>query len=593
MSTDMTFIAKLACATAVLCVASTAVCGSPTWVTESNRAAAKLLAVQAKYAPEGVSAYGLEGHDAEILDLRAGVVPRQEKDLEAVAREFSAALNSETDTRVRADLEILLKSTEDQRATLELNDRMMLPYFDLPQALYVGFQKLLDQRTAKERYPAALVRLKRYTGAEKGYEPITTLARARIEERLGDNTLTAPWSVEVKEELKNQDQYLSGIRELLTKSGLKGWRKDFAVLSTQFDAYGVWVRTTVLPRARPTNLLPPQIYADNLKNFGVTADPRELIDRALFTFAQTRDEMQALSAVIARQHGWNSADYRDVIRELKKARVPNDRLMEVYRDRLAAIEAIVRAQHLISLPDRKAVIRFATPAETVRLPAPHLSIPRLLGNTGEAGEFVLPTSNPNAESKAEMDDFNYDAITWDLTAHEARPGHELQFAAMIEEGVSTARALFAFNSANVEGWALYAEGFVKPYLSPEAQLGVLEARLMRAARAFLDPLLNLGLMQPDEAKRILMQEVVMSEPLAKEEIDRYTFTFPGQATAYFFGYSKLEALRARTEITLGPKFTAQSYHDFIIAQGLLPPELLEKAVLEGYVKVRESVAQNP
>src|SRR4029077_3951003 len=127
------------------------------------------------------------------------------------------------------------------------------------QALYVGFQKLLDQRTAKERYPAALVRLKRYTGAEKGYEPITTLARARIEERLGDSTLTAPWSVEVQEELKNQDQYLSGIHELLTKSGLKGWRKDFAVLSAQFDAYGAWVRTTILPRARPTNLLPPQI----------------------------------------------------------------------------------------------------------------------------------------------------------------------------------------------------------------------------------------------------------------------------------------------------------------------------------------------
>ena len=102
-----------------------------------------------------------------------------------------------------------------------------------------------------------------------------------------------------------------------------------------------------------------------------------------------------------------------------------------------------------------------------------MSQPRLLGNTGEPGEFVIPTSNPNADSKAEMDDFTYDAITWDLTAHEARPGHELQFAAMLEAGVSTARAVFAFNSANVEGWGLYSEQLVKPYLSPEGQLGVL------------------------------------------------------------------------------------------------------------------------
>ena len=157
---------------------------------------------------------------------------------------------------------------------------------------------------------------------------------------------------------------------------------------------------------------------------------------------------------------------------------------------------------------------------------------------------------------------------------------------MIEHGVSTARAVFAFNSANVEGWGLYAEAITKPYLSPEAQLGVLEARLHRAARAFLDPMLNLGLMQPAEAKRILMEEVMLSEPLAKEEVDRYTFQLPGQATAYFYGYSKLEALRAKTQLALGPKFDALSYHDFILAQGLLPPELLEKAVTEYYVKPR-------
>jgi uncharacterized protein (DUF885 family) len=191
-----------------------------------------------------------------------------------------------------------------------------------------------------------------------------------------------------------------------------------------------------------------------------------------------------------------------------------------------------------------------------------------------------------------MDDFNYDAITWDLTAHEARPGHELQFAAMLEHGVSTARAVFAFNSANVEGWALYAEAFMKPYLSPEAQLCVLEARLMRAARAFLDPMLNLGMLKPEDVKRILMQDVVLSEPFAKEEVDRYSFTAPGQATSYFFGYSKLEALRARADLALGAKFAPQSYHDFIIAQGLLPPDLLEKAVMDGYVKSQLQVLGN-
>jgi uncharacterized protein (DUF885 family) len=59
---------------------------------------------------------------------------------------------------------------------------------------------------------------------------------------------------------------------------------------------------------------------------------------------------------------------------------------------------------------------------------------------------------------------------------------------------------------------------------------------------------------------------------------------PGQATSYFFGYSKLETLRAKTELAMGERFNTQAYHDFIVAQGLLPPELLEQAVMQDYVK---------
>ena len=147
-----------------------------------------------------------------------------------------------------------------------------------------------------------------------------------------------------------------------------------------------------------------------------------------------------------------------------------------------------------------------------------------------------------------MDDFNYDAIAWTLTAHEARPGHELQFAGMLERGVSTARVVFAFNSANVEGWALYAEAVMKQYLPPEGQLGALQMRMMREARAFLDPMLNLGLIEPAAAQRFLMDEVMLSEPMAKQEVDRYTFNAPGQATSYFYGYSRLNALRTRVEL---------------------------------------------
>jgi uncharacterized protein (DUF885 family) len=320
-------------------------------------------------------------------------------------------------------------------------------------------------------------------------------------------------------------------------------------------------------------------------------DPHEIMARALASYQQTRSELEPLARRIAEQHGWSKTDYRDVIRELKKQRIPDDQLLKFYTGRLEQIEAIVRRENFVTLPNRKAVIRLATLAESAAGPAPHLDPPRLIGNTGEPAEFVLPTSNPNAKPGSVMDDFNYDAIAWTLTAHEARPGHELQFAGMMEHGVSVARVIFALNSANVEGWALYAEAALKRYLPPEGQLGTLQMRMMREARAFLDPMLNLGMIEPDAAQRFLMEEVMLSEPMAKQEVDRYTFQAPGQATAYFYGYSRLNAMRTRLELALAGRFDEHRYHDFIVAQGPLPFDLLEQAVNEEFLGARPASGQ--
>jgi uncharacterized protein (DUF885 family) len=211
--------------------------------------------------------------------------------------------------------------------------------------------------------------------------------------------------------------------------------------------------------------------------------------------------------------------------------------------------------------------------------------PPFLHNTGQRGEFVLPMNIPSATGGAEekYDDFTFDAVAWTLTSHEARPGHELQFDSMVEHGVSLARALFAFNSTNVEGWGLYSEYIMKPYMPLEGQLMSLDHRLMRATRAFVDPELQSGKLTPEQVYKILENDVVLSHALATEEVERYTFRAPGQANSYFYGYTKLLALRKDTEAALGKKFDQKKFHDFILAQGLLPPDLMRKAVMEDFI----------
>jgi len=284
--------------------------------------------------------------------------------------------------------------------------------------------------------------------------------------------------------------------------------------------------------------------------------------------------------------------YRDVIRELKKQQLVGDAILPFYENRLHQIEKIIVDQKLVTLPDRPARIRIATAAETAQQPAPHMQPPPFLHNTGQKGEFVLPLNIPATGGKAaeQYDDFTYDAAAWTLTAHEARPGHELQFDSMLEHGVSLARVRYAMNSTNAEGWGLYSEYLVKPFMPPEGQLVSLDLRLQRAARAFLDPELQAGKITTDEAYRVLQNDVVLSHAMAQQEVERYTYRSPGQATSYFYGYTRLLELRKDVEAALGSKFDALKFHDFILAQGLLPPDLMREAVMKDFVPAQRGQA---
>jgi uncharacterized protein (DUF885 family) len=302
-------------------------------------------------------------------------------------------------------------------------------------------------------------------------------------------------------------------------------------------------------------------------------------------FTQYQSEMAPLAAQIAKAGGYPSNDYRAVIAELKKRQITGEAILPFYEKRLHEIERIIVAKNLVTLPNRPAIIRLATPAETAQQPAPHMSPPPFLHNTGQRGQFVLPLNIPSATGGAEdkYDDFTFDAVAWTLTAHEARPGHELQFDSMVEHGVSLARALYAFNSTNAEGWGLYAEYIMQPYEPVDGQLMTLQLRLLRAARAFLDPELQSGAVTEAQAYAVLEKDVMLSHAFAKEEVERFTFRSPGQANSYFYGYTRLLALRKETEAALGQKFDAKKFHDFILGQGLLPPDLMRAAVLEDFL----------
>ena len=553
---------------------------TPAWVARSDADAQPLLKVLADFNPEFASQFGFPGYDDKAIDLKPNVGERSRAAMTAARDELQKNLATETDADVRQDLQIMIKAADRNIEDSKLNEQYLLPYTDVGQTVFQGEFTLLQDQVAAARRPSALKRLKCYVGMTAGCTPVTKEAEALFQAKLSNPKLIGPYKDEVEQNLANTARYVDGIRKLYAKYKIDGAGPALDALQKQLNAYDAWVKSTVLPHARTDFRLPPAMYINNLEQVGLDISPQDLIKQAELEFVQTQAQMQMMAPDVAKAEGINAIDYRDVVKGLKTQQLDRDSIEPYYHDVIGKIQDIIRQQGIVSLPNREMIMRVASEAESAQEPAPHMDPPPLINNHGERGSFVLPLGNPpngKGDNQA-YDDFTCKSCAWTLVAHEGRPGHELQFSAMVEHGVSLARSLFAFNSVNVEGWALYSEYMMMPYEPKGGQMIALQLRLLRAARAFLDPMLNLGLITHDRAHDILVNDVGLSEAFAREELDRFTFRSPGQATAYFYGYTRLLELRAHAQIELGSKFNLKQFNDFLISRGLLPPDQLAEAV---------------
>ena len=220
---------------------------TPGWVSKSNQNAQVLLNITARYYPESAGQYGMSGLDDKIIDLTPKSDERRTQELRRALKTLRARLDGETDPLVRQDLEILIDAAEQNIHDFELNEKYYIPYRDVMQTIFGGIQALLDDQVAPARRPAALTRLRRYTGLEAGYTPLTVLAERRTREKLNEPGLRGPATVRVNKDLANTKFFVDGIGELFEKYKIDGYREAYAKLKEQAAAYGSFVRKEVLP----------------------------------------------------------------------------------------------------------------------------------------------------------------------------------------------------------------------------------------------------------------------------------------------------------------------------------------------------------
>lgn len=172
-----------------------------------------------------------------------------------------------------------------------------------------------------------------------------------------------------------------------------------------------------------------------------------------------------------------------------------------------------------------------------------------------------------------------------LAYHESIPGHHTQIAIAQQLDLPSFRRGAEF-TAYVEGWALYAErlafelGFYDN--DPYGNLGRLQAEAFRAARLVVDTGIHARQWTFNQAVDFMVENTGMSENSMQGEVSRY-ICLPGQATAYYIGYTKILELRQQAMDELGDQFNLKEFHNWFLGSGAMPLDILEQ-VMNGYIQ---------
>ncbi len=167
-----------------------------------------------------------------------------------------------------------------------------------------------------------------------------------------------------------------------------------------------------------------------------------------------------------------------------------------------------------------------------------------------------------------------------LTLHEAVPGHHLQFALAKEQDDQPDFRRNDYISAYGEGWALYAEKLgveMDIYETPYQDFGRLTYEMWRACRLVIDTGIHVKGWSRKQAQDYLKDNTALSIHEITTEVDRY-ISWPAQALSYKLGEYTIWQLRRKAESQLGAEFDLRDFHDFILALGSVPLDILESEV---------------
>jgi len=317
----------------------------------------------------------------------------------------------------------------------------------------------------------------------------------------------------------------------------------------QGDAFYNWA----LRSSTTTRLTPEQVHQQGLEELEELHARMDPILREIgYTSGSVGDRMQALS--------------QDPRYKFAEGDPDRKQIMDFIAERLDWIRGqMPRAFHTLVDPNME--VRRIPPAEEVGAPGAY-------GGAGSKdgtipGRFWINLRTTDLHRK-------YDLA--DLTYHEAIPGHVWE--GEYSNRLPLIRSVLAFNPFS-EGWALYGEQLADELGAYDefvvGRLGYLQSLAFRACRMVVDTGLHAKGWSRAQAVNFFVERNGSKPAEVESEVDRYC-SWPGQATGYKLGHSRIVDQRTRAETTMGAAYDFKAFNDAVVLGGNVPMDVLEKNV---------------
>ncbi len=295
--------------------------------------------------------------------------------------------------------------------------------------------------------------------------------------------------------------------------------------------------------------------------------PEELIAMAREQMVWCKQQMLAASRELGYGDDWHRA-----MEHVKNTYVEPGRQPQLIHDLAGEGMEFAEKNNLVTVPD----LANETWRMEMMSPERQLVNPFFLG--GDTILVSYPTDTMTFDQRMMSMRGNNPAFSHATVFHELIPGHWLQ--EYMSARYRPYRQIFS-TGFWIEGNAFYWEmlywdlGF---HATPEQRIGALFWRMHRCARIVFSLSFHLGLMTPQQAIDLLVDEVGHERDNAAAEVRRsFNGSYdPLYQCAYMLGALQFRALHH--ELVDSGRMTDRRYHDAILQENMMPVEIL-RAIL--------------